>query len=116
MVSEVGFEPTLPFGDQNLSHLSGLLQSLWGDDHHVENLFTHEQWFGRHIVHGIMVYHTSRYINTIVSACQVLVQRKDLLLVNICETHGSWYHWFVVFFMATTKCAVVATCKVLTCH
>ena len=51
-----------------------------------------------------MTQHTSRYINTIVCACQVLVQWK-----GFCFAHYLWntrYHWFVVFPIATTKCTV----------
>jgi len=37
----------------------------------------------------MMAYHTSRYTNTIVCTCQVLVQRIVLLFVSICETVGT---------------------------
>ena len=46
-----------------------------------------------------MTYHTSRYINTIVCACQVLVQWEWLIFC-----HYLWntcYHGFAVFSMAT---------------
>jgi len=47
---------------------------------------------------------TSRYINTMVCACQFLVEREGFIFAHYLWNRG--HHWFVVLSTVTTKCTV----------
>ena len=89
-----------------LGHFIFVILTIWSVP------ITTVRWSTRgKFVHGsladmsFMAYHASRYINTILCACQLLVQRERFSFSHLWSAR---YHWFVMFSMATTKCAVVA--------
>jgi len=49
---------------------------------------------------------TSRYINTMVCACQFLVEWEGWKVIFTHYLRNTWHHWFVVFSIVITKCTV----------
>ena len=62
-------------------------------------------WLGRHIFHMAYQYHTCCCME--VCTCKVWIQRERFRFSHYLWNTW-WYHWFIVFSMATTKWAVVA--------
>ena len=50
--------------------------------------------------------HTSREINAIICACQLLVEWEGYSFAHY--LWNTWHHWFVVFLIVTTKCTTAA--------
>jgi len=53
-----------------------------------------------------MAYHTSRYIDAIACAGQILVQWESFIFCHYLRS--TWYHALDVFSMATRNCTVLA--------